>query len=84
MTGVQNGTATLEDSLAVSFFFFLILLLKNIFLKLIHFLALLDLCCYVGAFSSCSVWRLFFIAAHGLLTAVASLVAVHRPQAPRL
>ena len=30
------------------------------------------------AFSSCSEWGLLFVAVHGLLIAVASLVAEHR------
>ena len=40
------------------------------------FLAVLDLHCYVQAFSSCSEQGLLF-AAHGLLIAVVSLVAEH-------
>ena len=38
------------------------------------FLALLGHCCCAGIFSSCSKWELFFVAAHGLLIVVASLV----------
>ena len=50
-------------------------LLNIVFLKffkilLFYFLAVLGLCCYMRAFSVCSE--------HGLLTAVASLVAEHR------
>ena len=38
------------------------------------FLAVLGLRCCVQGFSSCSEWGLLFIAVHGLLIAVASLV----------
>ena len=41
------------------------------------FLTALGLCCCVQAFSSCGKWGLLFLAVHGLLTAVASLVAEH-------
>ena len=41
------------------------------------FLALLGLCCCMWAFSSCSERGLLFIAVHGLLIVVASLVAEH-------
>ena len=41
-------------------------------------MAALSLHCCMQAFSSCSEWGLLFIAVHGLLTAVASLVAEHR------
>ena len=40
-------------------------------------MAVLGLCCCVQAFSSCSRWGLLFVAVHGLLIAVASLVAEH-------
>ena len=55
----------------VLFFFFNI----NLFIYL--FLAALGLCCCVWAFSSCSARGLLFVAVHGLLIAVASLVAKH-------
>ena len=42
------------------------------------FLAMLGLYCFVWAFSSCSEHGLLFIAMHGLLIAVVSLVAEHR------
>ena len=42
------------------------------------FLAVLGLRCCARAFSSCGEWGLLFIAVHGLLIAVASLVAEHR------
>ena len=50
-----------------------------------YFLAALGLCCCVEAFSSCGEQGLLFVAVHGLLIAVASLVAEHgllvcRPQ----
>ena len=41
------------------------------------FLAALGLHCCVRAFSSCGKQGLLFVAVHGLLTAVASLVAEH-------
>ena len=48
------------------------------FYKFIYlFLAVLGLRCCVWAFSSCGEWELLFVAVHGLLTAVASLVAEH-------
>ena len=49
----------------------------KIYLFIYLFLAALGLCCGLRAFSSCSKWRLLFVAVHGLLTAVASLVAEH-------
>ena len=52
---------------------------KNKFIYL--FLAALGLCCCAWAFSSCDEWGLLFIAMHGLLIAVASLVAEHGLQA---
>ena len=48
------------------------------------FLAALCLRCCTQTFSSCSEQGLFFVAVHGLLIAVASLVAEHRLQARRL
>ena len=42
------------------------------------FLAAVGLCCCVRAFSSCGERGLRFVAVHGLLIAVASLVAEHR------
>ena len=41
------------------------------------FLAALGLRCCARAFSSCSERRLLFVAVHGLLIAVASLVVEH-------
>ena len=43
------------------------------------FLAALGLHCCALAFSSCGERGLLFVAVHGLLIAVASLVAEHRP-----
>ena len=57
---------------AVESFFFNI----NLFIYL--FLAALGLRCCVRAFSSCGERGLLFIAVHGLLIAVASLVMEHR------
>ena len=56
------------------FFFFLI----NLFIFVYLFLAVLGLCCCAWAFSSCGEQGLLFIAVHGLLIVVASLVAKHR------
>ena len=42
------------------------------------FLAASGLCCCARAFSSCVEWELLFVAVHGLLNAVASLVTEHR------
>ena len=44
-------------------------------------MAVLHLRCCTRAFSSCGEWRLLFVAVHGLLIAVASLVAEHGLQA---
>ena len=41
------------------------------------FLAALGLRCCAQAFSSCGEWGLLFVVVHGLLIAVASLVAEH-------
>ena len=41
------------------------------------FLAVLGLHCCVRASSSCGEWGLLFVAVHGLLIAVVSLVAEH-------
>ena len=49
-----------------------LLFFKNLFIYL--FLAALGLCCCARAFSSCGEWGLLFVAVHGLLIAVASLV----------
>ena len=53
--------------------------LKFLFIYL--FLAVLGLGCCAWAFSSCGEQGLLFIVVCGLLTAVASLVVEHRPQA---
>ena len=42
------------------------------------FLAVLGLCCCVRAFSNCGEWGLLFVAVHGLLIVLSSLVAEHR------
>ena len=47
------------------------------FNKFIYLLAALGLHCCTWAFSSCSEWGLLFVAVHGLLIEVASLVAEH-------
>ena len=55
-------------------------ILFYLFFKFYLFLAALGLRCCARAFSSCSEWGLLFVAVHGLLIAVASLVAEHGPQ----
>ena len=50
--------------------------MKLLFLH-IYFLAVLGLRCCAWAFSSCGEQGLLFVAVHGFLTAVASLVAEH-------
>ena len=72
----RNATTVLRDRVEISkfsFFFF------NKFIYFIYlFLAVLGLCCWARAFSSCGERGLLSIAVHGLLIAVASLVAEHR------
>ena len=58
------------DTLRITFFFFL----RNIYLFI---LAALGLRCCVRAFFSCGERGLLFVAVHGLLIAVASLVVEH-------
>ena len=48
-----------------------------VFLKLFLILAVLGLCCYTWAFSSCGEQGLLFVVVHGLLITVASLVVEH-------
>jgi len=50
-----------------------------IFLDLFTYLAVLGLHCCVWAFSSCSEWRLLFIALHRLLIALHRLLMLWRP-----
>ena len=57
---------------------FLIFLFLINLLFIYLFLAALGLCCCVQVFSSCGEWGLLFVVVHGLLIAVASLVAEHR------
>ena len=59
---------------ALKFLFVCFLIILFIYL----FLAALGLHCCVRAFSGCSKQGLLFVAVHGLLIAVASLVAEHR------
>ena len=49
-----------------------------IYLFIYLFLAALGLCCCMRAFSSCGERGLLFIAVHGFLIVVASLVVEHR------
>ena len=58
----------------ISFFFSFF---KKIIYLIYLFLAALGLRCYTQVFSSCGERGLLFIAVHGLLIAVASLVAEH-------
>ena len=45
----------------------------------VYIYTMLGLCCHVWTFSSCGQQGLLFIAVLGFLTAVAFLVAEHRP-----
>ena len=67
-----SETITFLKRVLYSFFFFL-----NLFIYL-FILAVLGLCCCSWAFSSCGEQGLLFVAVHGLLIVVASLVAEHR------
>ena len=73
---------SLVTLLNVFFFFFNHFHSCSLFKKIIYliylFLAVLGLCCYVWAFSSCGERGLLFIVVRGLLIAVAPLVAEHR------
>ena len=51
--------------------------MKSFFLFNYLFLAALGFRCWAQAFSSCGEWGLLFVAVHGLLIVVASLVAEH-------
>ena len=55
----------------------LIFFKRNLFFIYL-FLAALALCCCTRAFSSCGEWGLLSVVVHGLLIAVASLVAERR------
>ena len=78
---MQQSMYIIYHSKYVSFSFFLFL--NYSFCYFIHnflknlFLAALGLCCCAWALSSCSERGLCFIAVHGLLTVVASLVMKH-------
>ena len=66
---------------APDFFFFNIYYFLKQFFKIylfIYLLAVLGLRCCARAFSSCGEQGLLFVAVHGLLIVVASLVAEHR------
>ena len=65
--------AYLESMLPKFVFIFYYYYFFNVYL----FLAALGLRCCVRAFSSCGKRGLLFVAVHGLLIAVASLVAEH-------
>ena len=51
--------------------------IKYTYLRFIYLLAMLGLYCCMRVFFSCSEWELLFIAVHGLLIDLASLVAEH-------
>ena len=71
LTAVQCHFTIKQVSLFFIFFF-------KINYLFIYFLSALGFCCWVRAFSSCGEPGLLFVAVHGLLVAVASLVAEHR------
>ena len=58
-------------------FFTIVYYLIYLFTYLFIFWAALGLCCCVRAFSSCRERGLLFVAVHGLLIVVASLVVEH-------
>ena len=71
-TGSRSATFFFPPLLKIYLF-----ILKNLFIYYL-FLAALGLCCYAWVFSSCGEQGLLFVAVHGLLIVVASLVAEHR------
>ena len=84
----QKQQKKLLDEISFSFFFskeslpFFFLIFIYLFIYL--FMAVLGLCFCARAFSSCGKWGPLFIAVRGPLIIVASLVAEHRLQTPRL
>ena len=78
---VRRGNENEQDPVGLlgtkAFLCPLFLFLKINLFYLFLFLAALGLCCCARAFSSCSERGLLFVAVHGLLVAVASLVAEH-------
>ena len=66
----------------VCVWFVFVFVFFNLFIYL--FLAVLGLCCCAQAFSSCGEQGLLFVAVHGFLIAVASLVSEYGLQAHRL
>ena len=79
--GAQNALQLREKSflviILVWFFFLKRMTFLRIFLKFIYFW-LHWVFVAARACSSCSEWGLLFVVVHGLLIAVASLVAEHR------
>ena len=71
--GKQKPNKYIVSVRDTSFFFFF----NFIYLFIYLFLVALGLRCCARAFSSCGEWGLLFVAVHGLLIAVASLVAEH-------
>ena len=81
---LNNPLACHDLSLKHKGSFNLFLFFKNKFIYLILFLAALGLRCCAQASSSCGERGLLFVVVHGLLIAVASLVAEHGRQLHRL
>ena len=78
-TAVSYYNVGLYIYIYIYFFFFKATSIFFIYLfNFIYFLAALGLRCCVWAFPSCGERGLLFVVVHGLLIAVASLVAEHR------
>ena len=75
---VNKSNGTLKGSVFLNCKYHLVFFCLFVCFKFIYlFLAALGLRCCARAFSSCHEQGLLFVAVHGLLTAVASLVAEH-------
>ena len=70
-----NGTKIFKWLYVTVLFYFILNIL--FYFTVFYFLAALGLRCCTQAFSSCGKWGLLLVAVHGLLIAVASLVAEH-------
>ena len=75
--GIEHAAPALEGEVSLSLFFFNLIYLF-IYLSICLFLAVLGLCCFMRAFSSCRERGLLFFEVRGLLISVASLVVEHR------
>ena len=75
----QGGTFITVDELTLTNDYYpkSIVYIRIHFLKMYLFLAVLGLCCFTWSFSTCSKLGLLLTVGHGLLVAVASLVAEH-------